>query len=136
MKNVQTWIKENKKKIAIGTACAVGTIGAGVIYYKFGIKPKGQIPEPVTLATTYQLTKNFEQDTLPINLGMGTVHDLWRAGDYINLVVDDVNLGDMGKFGECITNVISDTNDRSTVTAVISLLNPEEIIDVTVEESL
>lgn len=132
MAKIKQIVKENKGKIILITSVAAGAVGAGILYYKFGIKPghHKEISEPLYDTVTYKVEKDLMQDTLPVNLGIGEVVDLWRENDAINLIVNDITVNDLGKLGECMTKVISDTTGETTVSAVIGLSKPEEVIEV------
>lgn len=138
---IKTWVKENKTKIVTGTAIVAGTVGAGVLYYKFGIKPNNAAKsnyKSIADTAAESVKKFVEPEPIPVKLGVGTVTDLWKEAGNTHMIVNDICVDDLGKLGDCMKNVITDTNGNTTVSAVIALFNPDdtEIVVDAVEESL
>lgn len=141
MKNFKTWVKTNKTKLVAGTVIVGGTVGAGLLYYKFGIKPTKVAKDKykaISDTATENVKKFVEPEAIPVKLGIGTVTDLWKEAGNTHMIVNDICVDDLGKLGECMQNVITDTTGKTQVSAVIGLFNPDdaEIVVDAVEESL
>lgn len=114
MNKMLNWAKNHKKEIIIGT---VTTVGAGVLFYKFGIKPnhekailheqEGQkILEAFTNTTTSG--KYSWEDVADVDFGIGRIDDSWSSEFGPGFIVNDIKLSDLGKLGEGIVNYYDD----------------------------
>lgn len=142
MKNeIKKWFNENKTKVAVGTVVALGTVGSAVLYYKFGIKPNEIAKDKYKViadTATENIKKIVEPEPIPVNLGLGTLTDVWKEAGNTNLIVNDITVADLGKLGEAMENIITDTKATTQVSAVIGLFNPveTEVVVEAIEESL
>ena len=114
------WIKKHKKEIAIGT---VSTIGAGLLYYKFGIKRPTNVE--IENNKCLEVAKNFlksDQMEKTIDIGIGTVTDYWKEGTYTNMILNDIKVSDLGLVGEKIIDTIEDITEDTDVTSVLGFI--------------
>lgn len=115
------WIKKHKKEVAIGT---VGAVGAGLLYYKFGIKRPTNLE--IENNKCLEVAKNFlKSDPIEktIDIGIGTVTDYWKEGTYTNMILNDIKVSDLGLVGEKIIDTIEDITEDTDVTSVLGFIN-------------
>lgn len=106
------WAKDHKKEIAITTA---GIAASAVV---FAItKKKPEIP-------VEQIVKRFNNDLDKPEWNVGALTELWLEGEYINSIVEDFTIADLGKLGEEFLKVEGVTPETG-VSAVISFLKEE-----------
>ena len=117
MKKFTNWAKKHKKEIVVGT---VATVGAGILFYKFGIKPsrekailheeEGQkILEAFTnTETSGRYPWGDVYDPNEFDFGIGRIDDCWNNDFGPGFIVNDVKLSDLGRLGEGIVNYYDD----------------------------
>ena len=116
LEKAKTFVKEHKRELAIGAGVAGIMMIGGVVHMITKKKPKiANISESVFHA------KDLEKPKMDI----GTLIDLWREGGYINAILYDVTVADLGAVGEQFLKIDGVTND-TVVSAVISLLDKVE----------
>ena len=116
LEKAKTFVKEHKRELAIGAGVAGIMMIGGVVYMITKKKPKiANISESVFH------TKDLEKPKMDI----GTLTDLWQEGGYINAILNDVTVADLGAVGEQFLKIDGVTND-TVVSAVISLLDKVE----------
>ena len=116
LEKAKTFVKEHKRELAIGAGVAGIMMIGGVVYMITKKKPKiANISESVFHA------KDLEKPKMDI----GTLTDLWQEGGYINAILYDVTVADLGAVGEQFLKIDGVTND-TVVSAVISLLDKVE----------
>lgn len=111
-KKVVRFIKNHKKEILISTAVAIGGIIA------FSITRKKPEVKPLLIEVP---SDNIwrELDSSVINLG--TIVGMDTNEEWIDVVVNDIKVSDLGKFGEELLKVET-VNPETEVSAMISLI--------------
>ena len=96
IEKAKEFVKTHKKEIAL-TALATVTTGVGIVLCK-------KLPSTKTWNVT--LPKRISDLNIPENLKTCDMTALWKEGDYVNSIVDNVCLSQMGEFGvELIDNL-------------------------------
>ena len=109
-KEAWNWTKEHKKGIILSVVTVVG----GVVLYKAGasyvervVKPNMPLPNP----------EGFVPE-----IDVGVVGDYARyPGGVVDLWMDKVRLGDMGKLGEELVEQIPDLSENSTMFMITNI---------------
>lgn len=96
---VLTWVKEHKKAIAIATGVTVGT-AVGVVLTK-----------KLVLKNNFKPIGTFETCSIV---------DLWKEGDCLNSVMDNIKVSDIGKFGEDLMKNVPGITEDTILSAVLS----------------
>ena len=117
MKKVKEFVNTHKKEIALTAV----TANDGVMVYAITKKkPKpdsvkhcsGRYPWGVKVLNKPEMT-------------LGTLTELWEEDGYINAIVNDFTVADLGRLGEELCKIDSVTPD-TTVTALMGFLNVTE----------
>lgn len=126
MSKVTEFVKKHKAEIAIGTIGAITVIGGCVIFAITKKVPKAsEILEHVS-ENSYANRLAKEKERIA-NLGwsFGNITDLWNEGINTHMIVQDVKLADLGKFGEeCLK--FNDTTDE-TLTSMILCFDGDKL---------
>lgn len=114
IKNAWEFAKTHKKEVAIATVAVVGGVVVFAITKK---KPESVVQAVETVSKGWR-----ELDSSVIKLG--TVADLGENLDYefIEMIVNDINVGDLAAFAEELKNLEGVTSETG-VSAVIDLSN-------------
>ncbi len=114
---VLTWVKEHKKAIVIAAGVTVGT-AVSVILTKKLVLNNNKIP------VLFQgVLKNCKTayDVKPIGtFETCRVVDLWKEGDWLNSVMDDIKVSDIGKLGEDLMKNVPGITEETMLSAVLS----------------
>lgn len=113
------FVETYKKEIALG-ALAVATTTIGVVLFK---NRKVSTPKENEVVKVLKEAANIviKDIAIPENLTTCKMTSLWREGDYINSIVNDVYLYNMGEFGNELINNL-DVNPDIPVDMVIGFL--------------
>lgn len=113
------FIETHKKEIALG-ALAVATTTIGVVLFK---NRRASTPKENEVVKVLKEAANIviKDIAIPENLTTCKMTSLWREGDYINSIVNDVYLYNMGEFGNELINNL-DVNPDIPVDMVIGFL--------------
>lgn len=113
-KNALEFVKTHKKEVAIATAAVVG----GVVV--FAITKK----KPETTVQAIETVAKGWKELDPSVIKLGTIVDLGENldGEFIEMIVNDINIGDLATFAEELKNLEGVTSETG-VSAVISLSN-------------
>lgn len=112
---VLTWIKEHKKAVIIATGVTVGT-AVSVVFTKKLILNNNKIP-----VLFYGVLKNGKtaEDVKPIGtFETCSVVGLWKDRDWLNGVMDDIKVSDIGKFGEDLMKNVPGISKDTILSAV------------------
>ena len=108
-KKVKEFVKKHKKAIALS---AIAGVSGGVIFAITKKKPKiDKVVEKV-------VDKWTDVDSSVIE--MGKIEQCDTNGKWIDVVVNDINVSDLGKFGEELTK-LEGVESETGVSAIISL---------------
>ena len=113
-KNVMEFVKTHKKEVAVATVAVVGGVVVFAITKK---KPEKSIQAVETVAKEWR-------DLDPSVIKLGTITDLVEntTGEYIDMIVNDINVGDLAAFAEELKNLEGVTSETG-VSAIVSLSN-------------
>lgn len=119
---VLTWVKEHKKAIVIAAGGTVGTAVMVILTKKLvlnnnkipvlfqGVLKNGKTAYDVKSIGTFETCR---------------VVDLWKEGDWLDGVMDDIKVSDLGEFGEdLMKNVPGITEDTILGMALSTKLKP------------
>lgn len=114
--------KKHKKEIVIGTAAVGLTIGAGLLYKKFGVKvPTTSDAKDFVDGLMNTEVINKEIKDLP-KLNIAEVTDYWIDDFGPMYVLNEFTVSDIGKLGEdLLANVDGITGDTK-VTTILGLI--------------
>ena len=94
MKNNKVKEFWNDHKVAIliagGTIVSVASIAIGV---KCKVKPKRLAESAAALAKIVDIP-------IPENFAVGTIAELWKEGDWVDAIVNDITTNDIGRLGQ------------------------------------
>ncbi len=114
---VLEWMKEHKKAIIIATGVTIGT-AVGVVLTKKLVLKNNEIP--VLFSGVFKNGKTA-YDVKPIGtFDTCSVVDLWKEGDWLNSVMDDIKVSDVGKFGEDLMKNVPGITKDTILSAVLS----------------
>lgn len=111
--------KEHKKKIVYGTVALIGGTIVSVIGFR---SMNGTTSSSKDLMKSINL---FKVDELPIDkLPIGDILDKpWNEGNITNMIVNNVRIGDCGKFGEGLKSVLEGLTDDNNISIILGLDN-------------
>ena len=116
-KNIREFIKTHKKEIAIA---AIATV-IGSVAFAITRKTPKFAKETIKSVTT----KVMPTDIPKPELEFGTLTDLWVDDFGVNVIVNDITVADLGKFGEQLTK-IDGVENNTVVTAMMGFINNTE----------
>ena len=114
------YVKNHKKKIALGALVTIGTgalIAVGVKSIH-SIKSAGNIVEMIGDI----IDDNWTDKNVVEGFSTGKVNDLWNEDGYGNAIVQFFKIKDMGNLGEDLKKIGGITDDTE-VSAVLSFVN-------------
>lgn len=109
-KKVKEFVNTHKKEIAL---TAVTVIGGALVY---AITKKKLTLNPDTVKCVF----NRVEDLNKPEMNLGTITELWKEGDYVNAIVNDFTVADIGRLGEELCK-IDGVTPETTVTALVGL---------------
>lgn len=115
MKKVKAFVKNHKAEIAIAT---VTVISAGIAIAICKKTPDVDVTK-IVIDTTTDLADNIDIPELEI----GRIDQLWREDGFINSIVNDVTLADLGEFGKELIEKIDGLTENTVVTAMMGFIN-------------
>ena len=100
-KKILAWVKAHKKELAVAAGCAVGGIILCAIARKNPLTVEMAVPE----------------------LGIGKITELWKdiegGEEFTRMIVEDVPVTDLGRFGEELVKSVESITPESTVSAIM-----------------
>ena len=119
IEKAKEFVKTHKKEIAVG-ALGVATTVIGMVLFK---NRKVSVPEENEVVKVLREAANIvvKDIAIPENLKTCNMTSLWKEGDCINAIVNDVYLYNMGEFGNELINNL-DVNHDIPVDMVIGFL--------------
>ena len=110
-KKVKEFVNTHKKEIAL---TAVTVIGGALVY---AITKKKPTPNSDAVKCVF----NRVEDLTKPEMNLGTITELWKEGDYVNAIVNDFTVADLGRLGEELCKIDS-VMPETTVTALMGFL--------------
>lgn len=86
---LKKFVNEHKKELVL-----VGGAALTVALYTIGSKKKPMLHGPVILR---DLADNVD---IPTGFAVGEITELWKEGDWLNAIVNEVTTKDLGRLGE------------------------------------
>lgn len=123
MRKVKRFVMEHKKELAI----AAVTITGGAIVFAITRKKSDKVTKAMEhshKAVEATIEKWRDVDASAIN--MGSIVNCDTNGSWIDVMVDDITVSDLGKFGEELVK-LETVNPDTEVSALISLIKDVKV---------
>lgn len=119
---IKEWLQAHKKQIALGVGT---TVCAGIWLYIAVNKRKAiDVDKVVKVAvdnTTPQKILDFENKVKMANWGKYCIDDVWYEDGFLNLIVNDFNIGDFGNLADTIMQNVDGAQHDTGVTAMMGV---------------
>lgn len=107
MNKTLTYIKEHRREILIGSGVVVGLV---VLNHIFGVRPR-----------TKTVTRTIiESNNVPI-ITSGLITDVWDDGTHLDLIIDKLNVKDLGQLGEDLVTAIPRITEDSEISLMMGV---------------
>lgn len=116
-KKVKEFVNTHKKDIALALT-TVTVVGGALVYAITKTKPR------LNLDAVNGVFNRIEDMNKP-DMNLGTLTELWKEDGYVNAIVNDFTIADLGRLGEELCKIDSVTPE-TTVTALMGFLNVTE----------
>lgn len=118
MKKAKGFVKEHKKELAIAAVTVVG----GAIVFAITRKQSETIKKDMDrIHEAFTSTINEWRDLDKSVIELGTIESLDTNGEWIDAIVNDISVSDLGKLGEELVK-LEGVNSETGVSAMISVL--------------
>lgn len=109
------FVKKHKVKIITGAGIVLG--GVLLAITKKTCALPGKIPCPIA-------DSNIRNISIPAEFAIGKVTDLWEEGDFLNSIVEEIKVNDLGALGkEFVKNGL--ITDGAEASVIIGFLKKE-----------
>ena len=119
MSKVTDFVKKHKTEIAVGTIGVIAVISGCAIFAITKKVPKAsEILEHISENSYANRLAKEKERIANLSWSFGDMTDLWNEGPNTHMIVQDVKLADLGKFGEeCLK--FNDTTDETLISMIL-----------------
>lgn len=111
---IKAWLKEHKVELLVGA----GATALVVFLAWLGIKQR-KAGKPV-LGIVHEI------EDIDVKLDTATVNEAWKELGGVNMILNDIKVGDLGELGKDMMKNITNVTENTEVSCILGLLGLEE----------